>query len=458
MEGTQRPSRLQQLLALLIGFTVLAAGCGDSEATIESGVTRLLFTADGGGAAVRTSTVSPPIERPSSARPVAIDAGDLGDYWGDELIECADAPSIELGGDVGPTGSGNLDSDLLGLLSEHGRNHRETFGGLWLDGEATGGLLLAVTDDVHRHLELLMADIDGEVWEAPFSVVLVPFSEAELESAAEVLLDAGLSFVDGATVDLERNRVVVELFNPTSRDVDALIAAVDPAQICVTVSVSETPLDAAFDVLPQAGGDTLLTCDEEPFPATALEGLVPLATSDHPAASTMTTMLESDDADWIVLSAEPSRAMFSKYDAGASDAGSAIEVTALALLKGGTWEVSGWTFGCDLKVGLPEGIGPVDVFADPNSPPDPNATSIDVLVSEVICTGGSEMGDRLLGPQVVETETEVILAFAAVKRPGQTYDCPTNPFVPITIELDAPLAGRRVVNGLRLPPSPIRSP
>ncbi len=468
MEGEQiHPpvGRAQKFIALVVALGLLASACGESETTVDPGVTRLLFAAEvdryGAGAAGRSSEISPPIERPPAARPIG-GSFDLREYWGDDLLECGEAPVIEPDGDRPESNSFDLDSELLGLLSTYGEENAEVFGGLWLDGSSTGGLLFAVTDDVVPHLEVLMADLDGDVWQAPFSIVRVRFSESELTSAAQVILDRRFPFVDSASVDLERNRVAIGLFNPTPEDIGELIASVDPNQVCITIAISDVAIGTELNVLPQAGGDTLLTCDETPFPAAALDRLDPLADSDHPAAAAMIALLaaDGDDAEptgdvaagWIVLSAEPGHALFAKHEAGA------IEVSALATPSGAAWELAGWTFGCDLKIGLPEGIGPVQIFHNPSRPLDQAADSIDVLVSEVVCTGGHTMGNRLLGPQVVETDTEVILAFAAVKRPGETFDCPTNPFTSVTVALDGPLAGRRVVNGLHLPPSPLEAP
>lgn len=60
-----------------------------------------------------------------------------------------------------------------------------------------------------------------------------------------------------------------------------------------------------------------------------------------------------------------------------------------------------------------------------------------------------EMGDALRGPEVLETETEVVIAFAVVPVVGDA-NCPGNPSTPVTVSLDAPLGDRtlRDVNEL----------
>lgn len=459
---SERPIRRlggRHLVALMV-WAIVAAGCGgDAESTIESGVTRLLAN-DRTGRPVPDGTPSAADIADSITAALAVEPVETG------LVECSEVINVDPGGEARPSRSPDLDPDLLRMLSNYGEQYPDTYAGLWLDSDATGGLLLAMTDDVDSHLETIMDDLGGEVWEAPFSAVQVPYSAADLSEAAQVISGRRFSFVETAAVDLERNRVTLELFNPTPQDLGTLATAVDPGQVCITVAVSDIAAGVELAVLPQAGGDSLLTCDEEPFPASALDSPVPLATFDHPAARAMIPFIDSDsdsdsDADldlnpetasqWIVLAAGADRALFAKY-------GETVEVTALATATGGAWEVNGWTFGCDLKVGLPSGLGRVEIFIDPSRPFDQESNSIDVLVAELLCTGGQTMGNRLLGPEVVETDTEVILAFAAISRSAETFDCPTNPFKAVTITLDQPLAGRSVVNGMQLPPGPLQTP
>lgn len=57
------------------------------------------------------------------------------------------------------------------------------------------------------------------------------------------------------------------------------------------------------------------------------------------------------------------------------------------------------------------------------------------------------MGDRLLGPEVVMTDTRVLIAFAARRRPGM-QTCPGNPEQPVTVDLPEPLGDREIVDGL----------
>ena len=63
-------------------------------------------------------------------------------------------------------------------------------------------------------------------------------------------------------------------------------------------------------------------------------------------------------------------------------------------------------------------------------------------------------GRRSQGPQVIETEDAVLLAFAVVPIAG-TATCPDNPSTAVTVKLSAPLGRRWVYDGLHFPPKPL---
>jgi hypothetical protein len=100
---------------------------------------------------------------------------------------------------------------------------------------------------------------------------------------------------------------------------------------------------------------------------------------------------------------------------------------------------------------VPEGINSVDWRLDPARPaPEPASGTIAVILNERPCVSGQEIGDRLLGPQVVMTDTQVFIAFAAERPPGDTFDCPGNPETPFVVELPEPLGDRELIEGLQV--------
>ena len=64
------------------------------------------------------------------------------------------------------------------------------------------------------------------------------------------------------------------------------------------------------------------------------------------------------------------------------------------------------------------------------------------------------MGDALKGPQVIETDVAVLVAFAVIPVAGDRT-CPGNPSTSVTIELSDPLGQRGVYDGLFFPPKPL---
>lgn len=68
---------------------------------------------------------------------------------------------------------------------------------------------------------------------------------------------------------------------------------------------------------------------------------------------------------------------------------------------------------------LESGEGAVDWRLNPSAgPPTPKSTVIHVLVTERTCASGQPVGDRLLGPEVVVTDTEALVALASQPQGG----------------------------------------
>lgn len=104
---------------------------------------------------------------------------------------------------------------------------------------------------------------------------------------------------------------------------------------------------------------------------------------------------------------------------------------------------------CPLYYPTPDGLNAVDWWLDPDAPPDKSAVTLAVLVQEQNCVSMQEVGDRLIGPQVVMTEDALRIAFAAEPPPGNQL-CPGNPITPVTVELPEPLGDREIIEGLAL--------
>ena len=90
---------------------------------------------------------------------------------------------------------------------------------------------------------------------------------------------------------------------------------------------------------------------------------------------------------------------------------------------------------------------------DRRNPPDSDSTTLHLLVTQNACASGRSGVERMLKPEVIESATEIRVAMGVIK--GWGGRCPSNPFVPITIKLAAPIGQRKIVDGLFLPPRPL---
>lgn len=93
---------------------------------------------------------------------------------------------------------------------------------------------------------------------------------------------------------------------------------------------------------------------------------------------------------------------------------------------------------------LPSGVEPVAVFFAPEAGrPDADSNEITLWLLERECASGQEMGDRLVGPEVFESESEILIA-AGVAIQLTEQDCPSNPPTVLTVTLDSPVGDRTI--------------
>lgn len=120
-------------------------------------------------------------------------------------------------------------------------------------------------------------------------------------------------------------------------------------------------------------------------------------------------------------------------------------------LQDAGWQVGGWGE-CTPRVALPAGLGPAEWAFDPDQPrPGPDTEVFDAMVTELSCNSGKPADGRIVGPEIVRSETTVLVIFAVRPRPG-VQDCPSNPATRVTVDLGEPLGDRELLDGGRLPP------
>jgi hypothetical protein len=470
------------LMSAAMALTLLAsAGCGSDSGRISSATPA--DTAD--------ITTSPPAATVAAPRPPDTDHADDGT----PLALCDDVPVIAtdvMGSDVG---GGNLDPTFQGVLQTYIQEHSDTFGGLWIDREAKGTAVLAFTDDPEEHRTELSKrrpspdDVPaveppppitddrpiGE-WGVAFDVVQVEHTEDEIIQqigpTIDLLQNAGFA-VDGGGGNVMRNRVAVYLSTPITRnDLSAMARVIEAGSVPLDMVCAEAEIVDGIDqtvqpiepgtaldviVLPDATGshpaDTPVHCGGISFRFGDLAARTAVDAVDPELKAVLDAWLSTAEGSfwpqdgWTLLFADDDDAQF----VNVSNEGT-VFVGAERGRNGWIWSGASGGETCVVHRLLPPGMGAVAWEFDPGFPePGPGATEIHVLATELACTGGSELGQRLLGPQVVETDDAVRIAFAAIPLTGG-HTCPGNPSTAVTITLSAPLDGREVLDGLEVGP------
>jgi hypothetical protein len=402
------------------------------------------------------------------------------------LQECRDvrtiAPTV-VGDDPSAPGP---DPVFLGVLLTYAAEHDDTFGGMWMDREAKGTMVLAFTDDPVAHRAALaerrpspddIAAVSpappitdtrpiGE-WGVPFDVVQVTYAQPELQmrarGVATALEAAGLTTF-ATSSDITRNRVSIASSEPITADTADQIASVIAAgfgsqSACIDGVISEhvpeplkpgAPLDVIL--LPDADGtypaETPVQCGFVEFTLGELQHLTPIADADPSLSAVVDAWLRGPASlgtptdGWAVLTADQEQATIVRIT---NDTFGVINAT----MGRNGWVWAGATAGrpCDVTIRLPEGMGRVSWTLDPAfAPPDPATAELHILATEQACTGASSMGERLLGPQVLESDSAVRIGLAAIPLTGN-QTCPSNPSTPVTISLRQPLGDRAVLDG-----------
>lgn len=180
------------------------------------------------------------------------------------------------------------------------------------------------------------------------------------------------------------------------------------------------------------------------FPLSAIDSIEPMDERPEFVAAVADFLGDEEgqfwpQEDWQVLHESDDQAIVVHVDAPYL-AGMTIERT------DGEWRWNGASSGgdCTLQLTLPDGLGEVEWMLTED--PDPAATSILLTATELTCTGGTAMGDRFNDPQVVETATQIAIVLSAQPL-GGFQTCPGNPYLDVTIELDAPVGDREIVDG-----------
>ena len=121
---------------------------------------------------------------------------------------------------------------------------------------------------------------------------------------------------------------------------------------------------------------------------------------------------------------------------------------ALFELRDGSWTPAGWG-SCHPTVGVASDSiewGLATWILDPDTPPDPDSTSIPVLISERNCANGEPPVGRDVVAQAVEDDDRVVITVLVEPVQGMA-NCPGNPWHRTVLELGTAPGDRSMLDG-----------
>lgn len=455
--GFMKGDRGRRVAAILMAVVMLSTACGSSSSerleTVDTGEEPPLESGElansQSGSEIPSAGPQPQeVTVPPRPTPQTIEG----------LVRCEDVPRLgsRVEGNLGP--GANADDDVMAVVLAYRKENPEGHGGLWIDRDNGGAIVLAVTDDPEAHRWELQDRLSG--LDAVFDVVQVEFTKAELlEIQGRLGQYMGPEFgLLSTSASDSLNRVSLDFYDPPEGALGMFVELVDPTAVCVNVTYSPEPPSGPLALIPDIEAeDPLVTCHGiPPVPYSRFSNPVSIDQVDHPAAEALRTLVQEGGVwelpvgGWLVINIDDDNATFAVF---ASDGfGSAI----FERTSRDNWVIAGWGTGppCEPVVVLPDGLNRVAIRLDLDALPNPEDRTIHVLATETECASGREMGDALLGPQIIETDEAVLLAFAAISPVGPA-ECPGNPSTSVTIELSQALGQRTLYDGLYVPPKPI---
>jgi hypothetical protein len=195
-----------------------------------------------------------------------------------------------------------------------------------------------------------------------------------------------------------------------------------------------------------------------PRPATELD-------ADGHAALDGLEVPPIDPEEWAIVATDPKEVVLLRELAEPDDHGGGdvrtherlviTLVDATNVPSSPAWMLS--AFGsCALTVS-DTGGGSATVTLDPAEPLSPSSTAVALLVTETACNSGEDAEGRVEVASLRESGSAVEVVIAVAPR-GGAQDCQSNPPTPFTVELDAPLGERLLLDASTAPPRPITMP
>ncbi len=235
-------------------------------------------------------------------------------------------------------------------------------------------------------------------------------------------------------------------------------ASADEQVVASGTAVPPTPPDLEPAVVVSGTGELppTVVCDGIPLSVMALTEIALL--SDRPllaeAMAPLDEFLATGEGDfwpqdgYWVIDAGDDHYLLAHHDPNGN-----MTLLGTKRQSDGSWQPTTLQSGrpCELRSELPDGFGIVTLelnaaMAYMDMPVD--EPYFEIGVTGQACSGGQPMGDRLVPPQVIETDTAVFITVMAVLPTGP-QTCPGNPMETIRIDLREPLGERQIRDALR---------
>ncbi|HEX9847483.1 MAG TPA: hypothetical protein VGB33_03605 [Acidimicrobiia bacterium] len=234
-------------------------------------------------------------------------------------------------------------------------------------------------------------------------------------------------------------------------------APASSTSLAPTTSTSTPPVDALEVIVAPDETGTLppelrVGCPFGPsFPLGALAGIRPLEEADPGGvAEAVQPFLAGEEGrfwpqdGWLILHETREHILLVARD----ENGSLAHMSVSRSQDGWMWDGASSGGPCPLQFLVPEGLNTVEWRLDPTAPaPRPADRAIPVLLTERECVSGQEIGDRLVGPQIVMIDSSIRIAFAANPPEGDAFTCQGNPETPFVLELPQPIGDREIIEG-----------
>jgi hypothetical protein len=226
---------------------------------------------------------------------------------------------------------------------------------------------------------------------------------------------------------------------------------------CSNDSTEVGTRDAASSASALGSDEPLVGCGSFAYPPSAFDGPLGAELADDDAAEALRGLIDDPDGIEGIPKSEWRR-LYDKDDIVVFGSGEPLNdgteqgLVEVALKEDG----DGFAFyqseyGCTPLAQVPDRSVVKFVIAEGEGP-GPESTALEVLVTEMQCTSGAPVDDRLGQPLVRYGPTTIEVLLTATPLEGESFNCIGNPPSPTTLHLDEPIGERRVLDLSSYPP------